>query len=93
MTEKKSYKRRTGEEIKQAVKEKGLTEFSPFQCSICKSYHGYIFDGEVVYRNSSCGCAFSTPYVIEWDNLANHYNLNVNWNGIKEWAEHFGFEE
>lgn len=90
---------RKPDEFRQAAIKHRINEWPCLTCGICYEKYGYIFDLESnpedpkVYFNSGCGCTrMGNIRNSSWQEVAEHYNLQVNEEVIKKMDEHFKFE-
>jgi hypothetical protein len=100
-------KKITAEELKQAIKEKGITRWDIHECSMCGYLCGYVFVGEQVFYDSGCDCMSYGNKLNprNWGDVVDQYNRQIDWfedktnkhpektmEVIKKDAEYFGFE-
>jgi len=86
---------RTAEEFREQAKARNIKRWPIHDCSMCGYECGYLFNeaGEVAY-DSGCDCVLSLGDRIsprEWENVAEHYNMQSSENYIKEMDEFWGF--
>lgn len=98
-------KKITVEELKQAIKDKGITRWIIHECSMCGYPCGYYFCGDIVKYDSGCDCVgYINISERTWEEVVNQYNMQIDWaenkknehaektiEAIKQDAKYFGF--
>ncbi len=89
--------KKTGEDFKQQVIAKGITFWKLRSCSICGIPLHYTFSisrDPVVEFDSQCDCTSgrSVPQQRDWDDLAEHYNMQTDETYINEMNKFWGFK-
>lgn len=85
---------RTAQEFKKAQQEHEIWSWEIHDCSLCGYECGYIFDYNehpVVYDH---GCDCTRTYrksIMNWQNVADHYNMQTNPEIIKKYDKFWGF--
>ena len=64
----------TGEQVKEAVKARGLTWIPHHDCSLCRMEVGYVVQGDDLFFRSGCGCSWSPDRPCSWEEAAEHIN-------------------
>ena len=73
----------TGEQVKDAMIEKGIEYVDHHECGICGVMVFYIREGEQLFFNSGCNCSHKGPEPRSWQSAADWINMQSN----KEWRE------
>lgn len=83
---------KTPEQFKEKVEELNLRHWNIHDCSICGYPCGYIFrEGQVLY-DTGCDCSWGGERPSDYQDIANHYNMQPNEEYIKKMNEFWHFE-
>ena len=86
---------KTAEDFKKSAIENNIHHWPVHDCSMCRYECGYLFDyqgHEVVYDH---GCDCTRRYeksLLNWDSVAEQYNMQTNPDVIKKMNEYWRFE-
>lgn len=83
----------TGEQLKQAMIDKGIDHVNHHQCSFCQEWVFYTRQGEHLFFESSCGCASSEPRPYDWDTAARWVNMQSSDETRRQLAARFGVND
>ena len=73
-------KKITVEELKKAVKEKGIKRWIIHECSMCGYPCGYYFAGDKVKYDAGCNCVdYQDISERTWEEVVNQYNRQIDW--------------
>jgi hypothetical protein len=65
----------TAEHVRSLVKASGKTWWRSHACSLCGVDVGYVFNGEWVSYQASCGCRREPNSMRDWQNVADAINI------------------
>lgn len=65
----------TGEQVRNAMKDAGITVVDHHTCGICGVMVFYSRDNDQLFFNSGCGCMGSPPQPRNWDDAAEWINM------------------
>ena len=65
----------TGEQVKEAAKNAGITHIDHHDCALCGEMVFYCVEGDDLYFNSGCGCSWAPPRPASWQQAADWINM------------------
>ena len=80
----------TGEQVRAAVLEAGVTHIPHHACAFCGEWVGCLVHGKDLYFDPSCGCASSPPEPRAWSDAADWINMQTSEEARKELMARFG---
>lgn len=80
-------------EFKEQATKNNIKEWRIHDCSICGYPCGYIFEEDRVLYDSGCDCSYGGESLRDWDDVAEHYNMQTNEDVIKKMNLFWGFKE
>lgn len=83
---------RSGDDFKKQAVKLNITKWPMHDCSICGYPCGYLFRGDEVFYDSGCDCVnYTNIQPRNWEDVAEHYNMQSHPDVIKKMDEFWGF--
>lgn len=80
----------TGEQVKAAMIEAGITHVEHHDCGACGSRVFYSREGESLFFNPGCGCAWGPAEPRSWESAADWINMQSSPEWRNRLRERFG---
>ena len=86
--------KKTIEDFKKQAKAKNITRWVIHYCSMCNYPCGFLIGSKQknIQYDNGCSCSMNPPNLREWQDLADHYNMQTNKKVIKGMNEFWGFK-
>jgi len=88
-------RKKTAEDFRAAIKEKGLTRWKLRECGMCGTGLHYLFENDKVGYDSNCDCTSydSGIQLRSYQDLADHYNMQSSNTYLDTIDDFFGFKK